>query len=54
MDNVNHTYTAEYSGFTAQHRLSFGLYSTYNFGTNGWASYNHWLYIDNIRVSIVE
>ncbi len=54
MDNVNHSYTAEYSGFTPQHRLSFGLYSTYDFGTNGWASYNHWLYIDNIRVSIVE
>ena len=52
MDNVNHTYTAEYGGFTSNHRLSFGLYSTYA-TSNAFNSKNHWLYIDNIRISIV-
>lgn len=54
MDNVNRTYTARLSGFTNQHRLSFGLYSTYDFLVNGFNSSNHWLHIDNIVVTIAE
>lgn len=53
MDNVNQSYSAVYSGFTSQHRLSFGLYSTYDF-SNAFTSRNHWLYIDNIKISIAE
>lgn len=52
--NVNRSQTIQWSGFTNQHRLSFGLYSTYAFTVNGWGSYNHWLYLDNIVVTIAE
>lgn len=52
--NTNRTYTAQYSGFTNQHRLSFGLATTYDFAINGWESKNYWLYIDNIVVTIAE
>lgn len=52
--NTNRTHTVQYSGFTSQHRLSFGLVTTYDFVVNGWESKNYWLYIDNIVVTIAE
>ncbi len=52
VDNTNRTFTAQYSGFTNQHRLSFGLSTTYDFIINGWESKNYWLYIDNVVVTI--
>ncbi len=50
--NTPHTETQEFDGCTAQTRLTWHI--TNNRGASFSANGNYWLYIDNIRVSIVH
>ncbi|MBQ8544803.1 MAG: hypothetical protein IJ434_06600 [Alistipes sp.] len=53
--NISATdYTSTFSGITNSNRLSWRLSRDYDFGGNGWVSKTWYVYMDNIRVTIVQ
>lgn len=53
--NISTTdYTCSFSGINNTHRISWRVSRDYNFTGNGWVSRTWYVYMDNIRVSIVQ